>query len=82
MKNTSEAVFTILRILISNSSHHYHQHYNSPHAKHDHGENDDLNDFLNSKVGRAIYLACSYFFYFYGFADFCRSPIYIDDPWI
>jgi len=55
--------------------HHYHQPYYSPHVRHGHEESGDMHDFLNSKVGRGLYLAVHIFFIFMGLLVFA-GPIY------
>jgi curved DNA-binding protein CbpA len=57
------------------SSHQYHTQHSTAHARHGHGENIDLNDFLTGKVGRTIYLTVHIFFIFMGLLIFV-GPIY------
>jgi curved DNA-binding protein CbpA len=57
------------------SSRQYHTHFSSTHLKHDRAENGDLNDFLASKVGHAIYLGVHIFFIIIGLLIFA-GPIF------
>jgi curved DNA-binding protein CbpA len=57
------------------SSQQYHTHYTHHHAKNEHGERGDLHDFLDSKAGRAIYVAVHLFFIVMGLIIFA-GPLY------
>jgi curved DNA-binding protein CbpA len=57
------------------SSHRHNTTGKNFHAKHDHGKRDDVNDFLDSKIGRILYMAVHILFIIIGLMIF-TGPLY------